>query len=452
MPIPFFRTEEFVRIAIASLFGKSALANIRAVRARRIGMQTIANIDELVKKLKECEEAGKISDDRLREVFNSFKMDFSLDVPEDPFSPEYAAHQMKLYEQIAGRRYAIENEVTKFDTDSAVHRPFPYYTGSCSTAGFHLSAMGFLLRVMHLKPGARILEFGPGWGNTTMALAKLGFDVTAVDIEENFCELLRRRARNSNLNINVVNDSFFYVETVTEPFDSIIFFECFHHCSDHLRLLKSMYSALNCDGQVYFGSEPILPDFPLPWGLRMDGESLWAIRSNGWLELGFREDYFRRALRKTGWMAQKHTSGDLGWVTVWKAWKNPVVVEACDPRLRTRSGNCHDGAIHFMDSPPGRELWGPYIALGQGAYVADLHLRHGAKRSGEIIMDVCAAYGDKIFAASHFDLGRFSDSKDMISLSFDLEHDYDDVEVRLTCKSCFTGCIERLEISFGTLE
>ncbi len=181
----------------------------------------------------------------------------------------------------------------------------------------------------------------------------------------------------------------------------------------------------------------------------MDGQSLWAIRSKGWLELGFREDYFRRALRKTGYMFQKHSSTDIGCGIVWDAWKNPTVIEACDVRLATRNGNRQDGAIHFINSPPGHELWGPYIPLAQGAYIAVLYLRHGAKRSGEIMIDACAAGGTKIFAASHFDFDRFSDAEDMISLSlpFDLQQDYEDVEVRLLCKSSFTGCIERLEIS-----
>jgi SAM-dependent methyltransferase len=248
----------------------------------------------------------------------------------------------------------------------------------------------------------------------------------------------------------VVNDSFFYVETVSELFDSIIFFGCFHHCSDHLRLLKSMHSALNCDGHVYFGQEPFQPDFPLPWGLRMDGESLWAIRRNGWLELGFRTDYFRRALRRTGWMSQTHAS-DFG-VTIWDVWRNPTVIEACDPRLCTRNGNRYDGAIHFINSPPGYELWGPYIPLAQGAYTAVLYLQHGTKRSGEIMIDACAAGGTKIFAANHFDFDLFSYADDMISLSFDLDQDYEDVEVRVNCKRCFTACIERLKISFGTFE
>jgi hypothetical protein len=57
---------------------------------------------------------------------------------------------------------------------------------------------------------------------------------------------------------------------------------------------------------VFFASEPIDDSFDVPWGLRLDGESLWAIRRNGWLELGFQESYFLRTLQHLGWLVIKH--------------------------------------------------------------------------------------------------------------------------------------------------
>ena len=65
-------------------------------------------------------------------------------------------------------------------------------------------------------------------------------------------------------------------------------------------LLRALRQAVMPEGRIFFGGEPITADFPMPWGLRLDGNSLWAIRKNGWLELGFREDYFARALAETG--------------------------------------------------------------------------------------------------------------------------------------------------------
>jgi 2-polyprenyl-3-methyl-5-hydroxy-6-metoxy-1,4-benzoquinol methylase len=282
-------------------------------------VQVISSLKELDAKLVECDGAARISDDALRATFDTFRMDFTTAVPPDPFSPEYREFQMELYATISSRRYDPRNEVSKFDLESADRTPFPFSTRSSKTAGSFMMATGFLLHSLDLPPGARVVEFGPGWGNTTIAMAMAGLDVTAVDIESNFCDLLRRRAKRHDVSIDVVNADFMWAETVQDPFDAAIFFECFHHCADHMRLLNALRTTVKPDGVVYFGSEPIVPDFPLPWGLRMDGESLWAIRKNGWMELGYNEAYFREALERTGWIGTKHVCTEIGWASVWEA-------------------------------------------------------------------------------------------------------------------------------------
>ena len=198
-------------------------------------------------------------------------------------------------------------------------RPFPYYTASCETVGDHLAAIAHVIRSMNLKPGAKIVEFGPGWGNITLFLAMSGFDITAVDIEKNFCNLISQRAKRAGVNINVINADFSWIEQIADPVDAVLFFESFHHASDHLRIIKALDTAVKDDGKVYFAAEPIIPDFPIPWGLRLDGESLWAIRKFGWLELGFTEEYFLQTLKKFGWVAKKYTTTSSSWGTVYEA-------------------------------------------------------------------------------------------------------------------------------------
>jgi SAM-dependent methyltransferase len=281
-------------------------------------MHVISDLNELDAKLAECDAAIRISDDEVRRVFTTFRMDFSAKVPADPFCPEYRDAQMSLYKRISGRNYDPRNEVTEFDVQAADRRPFPYYTGSCRTVGYFTMGVGYLLHVMNLPPGARVVEFGAGWGNTTIAMAMVGMDVTAVDIENRFCELLRYRAARHEVNVTTVNADFMWAETIRDPFDAAVFFESFHHCWDHVRLLKALHTAVKPGGRVYLAAEPIVADFPLPWGLRMDGESLWAIRSNGWMELGYSERYFRDALALTGWTAVRHVLQDLGWAAVWE--------------------------------------------------------------------------------------------------------------------------------------
>lgn len=282
-------------------------------------MQIITTLDALDAKLAECDAAARVSDDALRQVFTTFRMDFSTQVPEDPFSPAYHDFQMAVYQRVSGRTYAPQNEVSTFDVAAADRRPFPFYTGSCRTAGFFTMGMGFLLHALDLPPGARVVEFGPGWGNSTLAMAMTGLEVTAVDVEANFCDLLRRRASRHEVDITVVHADFMWAETVAEPFDAAVFFECFHHCADHMRLLRALRTAVKPEGRIYFAAEPILPEFPLPWGVRMDGEALWAIRNNGWMELGYQDSYFLEALARTGWTATRHAQPGLEWASVWEA-------------------------------------------------------------------------------------------------------------------------------------
>ena len=281
--------------------------------------QIISTLADLDAKLAECDAALAISDDAMRSVFASFRMDVTTMLPPDPFSREYRDAQMAIYQRISGKSYCPANESTKFDVEAVKRRPFPYYTGSCATTGRQFMAMGFLLSSLNIPPGSRIVEFGPGWGNTTIALALVGFQLTAVDIERDFCDLIRLRAEQNSVDVSVVNADFMWAEQITEPYDAAIFFECFHHCSDHIRLMTALKTAVKPEGRIYFAAEPIVPDFAVPWGIRMDGESLWAVRRHGWMELGFSEAYFREALARTGWAVTKHVWPDIGWAAVWEA-------------------------------------------------------------------------------------------------------------------------------------
>ena len=224
-------------------------------------MQTLTTLDQLDEKLAECDAAGRVSDAALRQVFSTFRMDFSQHVPPDPFSAEYRDVQMAMYQRLTGISYETKNEKTKFDVAKADRQPFPYYTGSCKTVGFFTMGVGSLLYALNLAPGARVLEFGAGWGNTTIAMALSGLRMTALDIESDFCDLLELRAKRHELDITVINADFMWAETVTEPFDAAIFFESFHHCSDHMRLLRALQTAVKPGGRIYFGAEPIVGRF-----------------------------------------------------------------------------------------------------------------------------------------------------------------------------------------------
>lgn len=272
-------------------------------------VKIIDNLADLDAELLEVDKAFQISDDEGRRRLAQIHYVLKGDYPADPYSPEYAAAQMKMYLALSGRTsYQPEvNEHSIFDLERTKRWPYPYSTRSPTAVGEQLMAQGFIIRAMNLPAGARIVEFGPGWGNLTLHLAQMGYDVTAVEIERDLVELLRYRANALGVDIKLVHQDMATFEP-GEPYDAALFFESFHHCADHLRLLRNLDAMIVPDGLIAFAGEPIA-DFPHPWGfVRPDGQTLWSIRRFGWFELGFDTSYFLRTLLLFGWLPRRHRS------------------------------------------------------------------------------------------------------------------------------------------------
>ena len=413
-------------------------------------MQVINTIEELDEKMRECDRAGLRSDDALRQVFAGFRMAPPTGAPDDPFSPEYRRFQLELYRQISGKDYQVANERTVFDVEQALRRPFPYSTGSCSTTGEQWMLLGFVMRALVLEPGSRILELGAGWGNLSLALAMLGHHVTALDVDERFCELIRKRAQRDDLIVEVVNAAYDAVEQWDEEFDTVLFLSSFHHAADHLPLLRSLHRTLKPHGRLVFGSEPIEPEFPYPWGLRLDGQSLWSIRKHGWLELGFSERYFVEALSRTGWLARKHVAKDLPWLSVWEACRRDVAclrLTVAAGQLATQIGVVRDNAIVVDGMSAGTALFGPYVTLPPGAYLARIHFRPGMQHSIRATMDVAAEIGVTRLAESPLASALPAHGHCVAVLPFHSDRELRDVEVRLFGAAGFSAEIEAVEIA-----
>jgi 2-polyprenyl-3-methyl-5-hydroxy-6-metoxy-1,4-benzoquinol methylase len=269
------------------------------------------------------DEAAQVSDDELRRGFQTFVMDLELNLPRDPYSPEYRDRVFELYHFLRGATYDTSAESTPFDLDAAVVAPFPYSTGSAQTVGNQLLAIGHIIKTMDLPTGSRVLELGAGWGNTTLALAQMGHQVTAIDIDPSFCKLIGERASRVGIEVDVRQGDFSSVQTLDSTFDAVLFFESFHHSSDHLGLLKLLDEVIAPDGVIVFAAEPISDSLPAPWCLRLDGESVWAIRKNGWFELGFQERYFRETLKRLGWTVSHSVCTDTPWGSIFLARRRP---------------------------------------------------------------------------------------------------------------------------------
>ncbi len=152
-----------------------------------------------------------------------------------------------------------------------------------------------------------MVEFGAGWGNLTSDLIATGVDVTVVELDPKFCSLIGARCTGPGELTVYQGDMLGF--TAAQPFDAAVFFESFHHCADHLTLLRRLHDVVRPGGAVLFAAEPV-QRLGYPWGPRLDGLSVWSSRTYGWLELGFDARYFDAALARTGWSGRRVMLGD----------------------------------------------------------------------------------------------------------------------------------------------
>lgn len=72
----------------------------------------------------------------------------------------------------------------------------------------------FLLDVLDLEPGARVLDVGCGPGRHVVALARAGLNVTGVDVSQRFLDIAAQAARDAG-----VGASLFQVDARSMPFE-----------------------------------------------------------------------------------------------------------------------------------------------------------------------------------------------------------------------------------------
>jgi cyclopropane fatty-acyl-phospholipid synthase-like methyltransferase len=280
--------------------------------------KVIRTLRELDAEIVRGELLQRTSNEAFFEFLDSFRYEPDLPPgPEDPFSQEYREAQEELYRHISGRSEydpGRDEKTEAFDIEHHVTCPFPYTTKICRMVGNRLMMEGFLVAHLNLAADSRILEFGPGWGSTTMHLALTGLNVSVVEIFPDFVELIRRRAEHSRVEVKCHPCAMLDFKT-DEPYDAVLFFECFHHCSDHMQMLRNLHGMIKDDGIVIFAGEPIVAQpnefVPKPWSIRLDSQTVWCVRKYGWLEYGFTQGYFLEALRRTGWTSEVHWSQDV---------------------------------------------------------------------------------------------------------------------------------------------
>jgi SAM-dependent methyltransferase len=234
----------------------------------------------------------------------------------DPLSSDYAAQQQRFWSTVTGieRDYlpAIDEKEDLLTDVDAVRRPGYFIrreADSVEHAAHHVIATGMILKHSGLKPGDSALEYGAGFGQTALTLARLGVVVDTVDISKVFCSYVTEQAAFFRVPLTSFEEQFGWNPRGSHKYDLIFFYESFHHCADFRRVVHALKHNLAPNGCVLLAGEPIVRTgnsyLPYSWGLRLDAESLVQIRRFGWFELGFTEDFLVGLFSGAGFSARR---------------------------------------------------------------------------------------------------------------------------------------------------
>lgn len=218
-----------------------------------------------------------------------------------PHSHEYMAFWQGTHFSILGETYeARRHENFEFDLVQMTECPYPYNTREPSIIARQVRDWANVLEAIDLPQGSRILEMGAGWGNTSLLLAQSGFEVTVLDINPLYLDLITARCRRLGLKIETIEGEFLDIIKLDQQYDAILFYESFHHSLEHKQLLHMVKTRLTKTGKTYFAGEPIIENAPYAWGLNPAGEALFQMHTHGWMELIFDERYFEELLDSLG--------------------------------------------------------------------------------------------------------------------------------------------------------
>jgi 2-polyprenyl-3-methyl-5-hydroxy-6-metoxy-1,4-benzoquinol methylase len=105
--------------------------------------------------------------------------------------------------------------------------------------------------------GEKVLDFGAGIGVITGKLLRMGYEVTAVDISKEMCEVLRNKyadfAKKGAL--HVVNSTIENVDFSPEEFDLITCYAVLHHLPDYEQVIRKVAQYLKRGGIIYLDHE-----------------------------------------------------------------------------------------------------------------------------------------------------------------------------------------------------
>jgi SAM-dependent methyltransferase len=220
----------------------------------------------------------------------------------DPWSPEYAEQQMRLWRLVSGVDRPYDPEID--EKEAPLHDVDPvrlpgYFirrdADAVRSASDHIIAGGMIVKHSGLQAGDWALEYGAGFGHTALTLARLGVNVDTVDISRTFCSHVQAQADFFGVPLKAHLGRFGDNPRPGQKYKLIWFYESFHHCLEFQTVLRKLLEHLAPGGRIILCGEPMVEReyaaVPYPWGVRLHSEVLAVVRRHHWFELGFSEDF-----------------------------------------------------------------------------------------------------------------------------------------------------------------
>ena len=219
----------------------------------------------------------------------------------DPFSEEYANWELSFFQFLSGKDYNYLDEGLIFDVSNEMKKP-PTVDWDIEHRIKANRQYMEILSYIRPKRSDCVLVMGFGWGTILEQFGRCGCRVVGLDASISFIKLAHHQLTSQNINFQPIHGSFYDAELLEDSVVDLIVFEAsFHHCGEPLRLLSILNKKMSSGGRIFFINEPILQNADRPWGvIRYEGTSIFEIRHRGWMELGFRLDFFERLLTRTG--------------------------------------------------------------------------------------------------------------------------------------------------------
>jgi len=166
--------------------------------------------------------------------------------------------------------YDIDTPVYRLFLDQEMHYSCAYFEQpDLSLEAAQEAKCALIARKLDLKPGARVLDIGCGWGSNALFLAQ-NYDVhvTGVTLSENQCTIARQRAEEASLSDRLDFRLEDYRETQGR-FDAVVSIGMFEHVGrpQYPTFLRRIHELLEPDGVALLhtigSSHP--PDQGNPW-------------------------------------------------------------------------------------------------------------------------------------------------------------------------------------------